>query len=72
MDAYGFELDSDTGTDQTGKMGSSLLSPDALYGAGLYEGAKYCSAAKAGLDSEEEENFRWEDDRTETTPSKRS
>ena len=69
MDAYGFELDSDAGTDQTGKMGSSLLSPNTLYNAGLYGGAKYCSTAKAGLDSEEEENFRWEDGRAETSSS---
>ena len=43
-------------------LGSSLLSPDSVCDAGLYVGVKYCSADEVGLDSEEEEKSRQEND----------
>ena len=79
MVADGFELDSDAGTENTGRMGSSLLSADFLYNAGLYgigKGARFGSAARADLDSDdssdEEENSKLENGHAETTPTEAS
>ena len=73
MIAGGWEIDSDEGTNNSGGMGASVISVDALYDAGLYGGGRrtrFSSADITGLDPEEEENFRRETRCAEKTPSK--
>ena len=77
MVAAGFVPDSETGTEITGRLGSSLLSPDCLYNSGLNwigKGARFGSVAKAELDSDdssdEEENSKLANGHAETTPTK--
>ena len=59
----GWEVDSDAGTIHSEGMGVRAPSYDALYNAGLYGGARRSSLGPskgAGLDPEEEKNFRRE------------